>query len=123
MILAVSYNEKILKKENYIRFGFNGSVPLISIVAIFRTVSYNDCDTSFATYLTDLVDLNFLTAGAVAMILEYIFGDCKMSVGMTLKMCWNCTEKTGIIVIATNSYNISDLKLQTLQSIVTISQI
>jgi hypothetical protein len=123
MILAVSCNGKSFKKENYIRFGFNGSVPLISIVAIFRTVSYNDCDTSFATYLTDLVDLNFLTAGAVAMILEYIFDDCKMSVGMTVKMCWNCTKKTGIIVIATNSYNISDLKLQALQSIVTISQI
>jgi hypothetical protein len=114
MILAVSCNGKSFKKENYIRFGFNGSVPLISIVAIFRTVSYNDCDTSFATYLTDLVDLNFLTAGTVAMILEYIFDDCKMSVGMTVKMCWNCTKKTGIIVIATNSYNISDLKLQAL---------
>jgi hypothetical protein len=57
------------------------------------------------------------------MILEYILDDCKMSVGMIVEMCWNCTEKTGITVIATNSYNISDLKLQALQSIVTISQI
>jgi hypothetical protein len=57
------------------------------------------------------------------MILEYILDDCKMSVGMTVKMCWNCTEKTGITVIATNSYNISVLKLQALQSIITISQI
>jgi hypothetical protein len=57
------------------------------------------------------------------MILEYILDDCKMSVGMIVEMCWNCTEKTGITVIATNSYNISNLKLQALQSIVTISQI
>jgi hypothetical protein len=57
------------------------------------------------------------------MILEYILDDCKMSVGMTVKMCWNCTKKAGITVIAINSYNIYDLKLQALQSIVTISQI
>jgi hypothetical protein len=111
------------KKENHARSGFNGSVPLINTIAIFRAVSYNDCDTSFVTYLMDLVDLNFLTAGAVAMILEYILGDCKMLVGMTVKICWNCTEKIRITVVATNSYNISDLKLQALQSIVTISQI
>jgi hypothetical protein len=57
------------------------------------------------------------------MILEYILDDCKMSVGMIVKMCWNCTKKAGITVIAINSYNIYDLKLQALQSIVTISQI
>jgi hypothetical protein len=123
MILAISCNGKIQKKENHSRSGFNGSVPLISTFAIFREVNYNDCDTSFATYLTDLVDLKMFTVAAITMSLEYILDDCKMSVGMTVKMYWNCTEKTGITVIAINSYNISDLKLQALQSIVTISQI
>jgi hypothetical protein len=56
----------------------------------------------------DLVDLKFLTAAAIAMILEYILDGCKMSVGMTVKMCWNCTEK---------------LELQSLQQIVTTSLI
>jgi hypothetical protein len=70
------------KKETHARSGFNGSVPLISTIAIFREVNYNDCDTSFVTYLTDLVDLRFLTVAAIAVILEYILDDCKMSVGM-----------------------------------------
>jgi hypothetical protein len=52
-----------------------------------------------------------LTAATITMILEYILDGCKMSVGLTVKMCWNCTEKTRMIVIAINSYNISDLKL------------
>jgi hypothetical protein len=49
MILTVSCNGKNQKKENHVRSRFNGSVPLISAVVIFRAISYNDCDTSFAT--------------------------------------------------------------------------
>jgi hypothetical protein len=56
----------------------------------------------------NLVDLHFFTAVAILIILEYILDDCKMPVGMTLKMCWNCTEK---------------LELQSLQQIVTTSLI
>jgi hypothetical protein len=47
----------------------------------------------FVTYLTDPVDLNFLTAAAITIIFEYIFDDYKMSVGMTVKMCWNYSKK------------------------------
>jgi hypothetical protein len=79
MIVAISCNGKIQEK-NHVRSGFNRSVPLISTVAMFRAVNYNDCDTSFAIYLTNLVDLTFFTAATIAMILEYILDDCKMSV-------------------------------------------
>jgi hypothetical protein len=34
----------------------------------------------------DLVDLNFFTAVAIIMILEYILDDCKMSVEMTVNV-------------------------------------
>jgi hypothetical protein len=70
-------------------------------------VSYNVSGTSFATYLTDLINLNFLTATAIAIILEYILDDCKMSIEKTIKMCSNYIEKNTCIAI--NNYNISDL--------------
>jgi hypothetical protein len=34
--------EKFGKKENYVRSGFNRSVPLITTIAIFGEVNYND---------------------------------------------------------------------------------
>jgi hypothetical protein len=111
------------KKENHVRSEFCGSVLLIGAVTTIWAVSYNDCSTSYATYLMALVNLIFFTAAAIAMILEYILDGCKMSVWNGNQKCWNCTEKTRITVIATNSYNISNLKLQALQSVVTISQI
>jgi hypothetical protein len=46
--------KKIMKKENHVRFGFYGSVPLINAVTIILAVGYNGASTSFATYLTCL---------------------------------------------------------------------
>jgi hypothetical protein len=45
------------KKENHVRSGFCGSVPLIGAVTPFKAVGYNGDRTSFATYLTSLTDI------------------------------------------------------------------
>jgi hypothetical protein len=57
------------------------------------------------------------------MILEYILDGCKMSDWNDSKKVLKLHRKTRITVIVTNNYNISDLKLQALKSVVTISQI
>jgi hypothetical protein len=87
------------KQENHARSRFIGSILLISAVTTFQTVSYNNCGMSFATYLTDLVDLNFFTAAAITMILEYILDNCKKSIGMIVKMCWNYTKKIELHIL------------------------
>jgi hypothetical protein len=57
-----------MKNGNLVRSGFKGFIPLIIVVTTLQAVNYSGDSTSFATYLTGLAKINFLTATTIAMI-------------------------------------------------------
>jgi hypothetical protein len=57
-----------MKNGNLVRSGFKGFIPLIIVVTTLQAVNYSGDSTSFATYLTGLAKIKFLTATTIAMI-------------------------------------------------------